>query len=270
MMRLSVATVTVAVLLAPMASRAEEQAPWISGSLGAGAGLVQKYEGADDTRTVPILILEVELPTRFGTFALGEQGLSWTPIDGEQFRAGIFATYDTGRVDNDHDDDEFRSGSSFLRGMGEIEETVEAGGYVGWNFGGVETALSARRAVGSDGHDGTVAELSAQMPVFTQSAFTLAAGTSLRWADSNYNQAYFGVTPAQSARSGFARHEAGSGINAAEVNFVGTYSLTPQWTVVGVAGYRRLLGDVKDSPIVRKEGYPQFALMLTWSWGKSR
>jgi MipA family protein len=266
MIRSCFATVTVAVLLAPFSSQAAEPAFGLSGSIGAGAGLVQKYEGAGDTRTAPIIVLEVEMPTRWGTFALGDEGLSWTPLQSDQFRAGLFATYDTGRTDDD--DEDFRNGSAYLRGMGEIDETPEAGGFVSWTAGNVTTALHASHAIGSKGHDGMKAQLSASLPVYSQGAFSLKAQSSLSWADEKYLQTYFGVTREQAARTRFAAYDIGSGFNAAQVGLMGTYALTPRWSVSAVASYRRLLGDAADSPIVQKTGYPEFGLMLARSWGK--
>jgi MipA family protein len=267
MMRSCFATVTVAVLLAPPFSHAEERATGISGNIGAGVGLVQEYEGGSDTRTVPIVLLEVTMPTRYGTFALGQDGLSWTPIEGNQFRAGVFATYDTGRIDDGSE--EFRSGSTYLRGMGEIDETPEAGAFVSWTAAQVTTTLRASHAIGSKGHEGMKAQLSASMPLYTRSAFSLRAQSSVDWADSNYMQAYFGVTPLQASRTHFAAYEIGSGFNGVQVDLIGSYEFAPRWSVAAIASYRHLLGDAADSPIVQKTSYPGFALMVSRSWGKS-
>ena len=47
------------------------------------------------------------------------------------------------------------------------------------------------------------------------------------------------------------------------------YALTPHWSVVGKAGYERLIGDAADSPITEAGSENQFtaALGLTYRFG---
>lgn len=240
----------------------------ISGSIGMGVGAVRDYDGGDKTRAVPAIMLEAQLPTRVGTFALGRQGLSWTPIEGEKFNASLFATYDNGRKEDD--DDEFQTGSKYLKGMGEIEGTTEGGLLLKYHMGRFGLSLSGRHALGSQGHDGAVVDLGASVMLHEAPKFRLTAETTVSWVDDNYMQTYYGVTREQARRTRFPVYEIDGGVNGARIEFTGVYNFAPRWSLIGLASYRKLLGDAADSPIVQSDGYPEFAVMVSRAWGKSQ
>lgn len=80
------------------------------------------------------------------------------------------------------------------------------------------------------------------------------AELSTTWADKNYNEAFFGVTAAQSQRSGLRRHQPEGGFKDAGLSLDLDYSLTDHWGINGRVGYKRLLGDAADSPLVENKG----------------
>jgi len=75
-------------------------------------------------------------------------------------------------------------------------------------------------------------------------------------------QAYFGVTPEQSARSGLARYDAGAGLKRADFSISATYMLDESWMVRGEAGVGVLLGDAADSPVVLEKIQPSGMLLV--------
>ena len=84
------------------------------------------------------------------------------------------------------------------------------------------------------------------------------------WADETHMQNVFGISAAQSARSGLRRHEAGGGFKDVGLSASLSYALTENWLLIGRAGYSRLLGDAADSPIVADKGSAdQLSGMLT-------
>jgi outer membrane protein len=64
-------------------------------------------------------------------------------------------------------------------------------------------------------------------------------------------EAYFGVDGRDSARSGLKEYSADSGIKDVGANLTLSYALTQHWGLLGVAAYRRLVGDASDSPITK-------------------
>jgi MipA family protein len=71
-----------------------------------------------------------------------------------------------------------------------------------------------------------------------------------------YAGSFFGVTPAASAASGLAAFDTGSGLKDVGLTLIGNYEVTETWSVTGIAGYTRLLGDAAASPIVSERGSP--------------
>jgi outer membrane scaffolding protein for murein synthesis (MipA/OmpV family) len=69
-------------------------------------------------------------------------------------------------------------------------------------------------------------------------------------------ESYFGITSAQSASSGLAEYDAKAGIMRVDVKASVTYMMTENWLVTGAAGAGFLLGDAKDSPVVKDDVQP--------------
>jgi outer membrane scaffolding protein for murein synthesis (MipA/OmpV family) len=74
------------------------------------------------------------------------------------------------------------------------------------------------------------------------------------WASSDYMKTFFGIDATQSANSGIAQYEAGSGFKHVGVSLIGDYSINHTWTGFASLRYKRLLGDAADSPIVATLG----------------
>jgi outer membrane scaffolding protein for murein synthesis (MipA/OmpV family) len=77
-------------------------------------------------------------------------------------------------------------------------------------------------------------------------------------------ESYFGITSAQSVRSGLAEYDAQAGIKRVDVKASVTYMMTENWLVTGAAGAGFLMGDAKDSPIVRNDVQPFGMIGLTY------
>lgn len=217
----------------PGAELFDTQRDW-SVALGLGVAYGPEYEGASDrdTEAYPVLT------ARWRRFGFDSATLRYFLVESERATLTVGLGYDVGR---DADVDGNR-----LRGMGEIESGGTAVATGGYSIGAV--TLSANVTHLFNGSEGTRAELGASvpMPLGPRAALTFYVGT--RWADANYAQAYFGVTPQQSAASGFAAYEAGSGFVAWGGMVHGFYALTPKWSAFGRVGAGRLMGDAKDSP----------------------
>jgi outer membrane scaffolding protein for murein synthesis (MipA/OmpV family) len=65
-------------------------------------------------------------------------------------------------------------------------------------------------------------------------------------------QSYFGITPEQSARSGYAVYEPGAGLRDIRLGSSLTYIINRDWAATLAVSASSLQGDAKDSPIVRE------------------
>lgn len=90
--------------------------------------------------------------------------------------------------------------------------------------------------------------------------FIFSADVSGTWADDKHMESYFGVTSIQSTQSGLAEHEAKAGVKRVDLKGSITYIMTENWSVTGAGGAGFLLGDAKDSPIVKDDVQP-FAML---------
>jgi outer membrane protein len=77
---------------------------------------------------------------------------------------------------------------------------------------------------------------------------SLSAGLTL--ANRDYNQAFFGVSPVEAARSGFRAYQASGGLKDVHVGARWNWALAPAWIVTSGVQASRLMGSAKDSPLV--------------------
>ena len=69
----------------------------------------------------------------------------------------------------------------------------------------------------------------------------------------NYNRTYFGVSPEQSARSGYREHKAKAGIYGYSAGAGWEHQFDENWTTGANLGVTRLTGKAGDSPMVKKK-----------------
>lgn len=243
-----------AVALSALSSAALAQPPdqepdngdWEIG-LGAMAQFQPDYEGSDDYEFAPLPFLMVnyrDLVFLDGP-TLGANAFTWQgPRREDKLQIGPLVRYEFGRDEDDSDD---------LRGMGDIDGAVELGAFVSYGSGPWSTGLTVFRDV-SDSHDGLTAELSADHMLSLGPKLMLRSEISATWADDNYTETFFGVTAAQSARSGMRQYQAEGGFKDAGISLDLNYNLTDNWGLTGQVGYKRLLGDAADSPLVEDRG----------------
>ncbi|QJE73096.1 MipA/OmpV family protein [Aerophototrophica crusticola] len=206
-------------------------------------GLVlPEYEGADEYEVKPVPDLEI---TYGETFFLDRRGLGVNVLNTRSLTAGVSLNYDGGREENDND---------ALRGLGDVDGTMVGTAFAEYRIGQVGLGLDVTGDLLGDGHDGVTATVSAIYQARPTDDLMLFAGPSATWASKDYMRSYFGITPAQAERSGRPVYETDSGFKDVAFTVFGIYSLTEDWALTGIAGYKRLLGDAKDSPIVDRDG----------------
>lgn len=207
-------------------------------TLGIGAAYVPRYEGSKEHRLTALPIIAY----RNGRFAAGIAGLSYNLAPTGAFEFGPMLSYAKGRDESD---------AYRLRGLGDIKGGAEAGVFARWHISSWTLHANVRRGLGN-GPKGSQLQLGVGHSTRLGSADRLQLGASLDWADSKYTQAYFGVTPTQSAASGLSTYPAAAGIKSYGVNAAWMHSFTPAWfSTVGVHA-KRLAGDAANSPITEQ------------------
>lgn len=224
--------------------------------VGTGALYSPSYEGDDDYSLSVLPNVQLKYGDRF--FASVQEGVGYNAVKNDRLRAGPIARVRFSRDENG--DQAFAiagNETDDLRGLGDVDTSIELGGFLDYDLGNMKLSAELRQAV--SGHDGLVADLGARWSgVLTLLGPPLiwSVGPRLRLVDDQYTSTYFGVTPAQAIASGLPQYEAGGGLYSYGVGAVSILPLTRDgaWSAVFLAGYDRLSGDAADAPLVQLRG----------------
>ncbi|MEX2524179.1 MAG: MipA/OmpV family protein [Gammaproteobacteria bacterium] len=215
--------------------------------LGLGPVVSPDYEGSDEYRVRPLPLvsfryrdlLEVNnnnLRVNLFGFDSGDKT--------RRFKAGPQIRVDLGRDENDN---------PALAGLGEVDIGVELGLFGSYQLGPARTRIRILHDI-AGGHSGTKIIGDVRFLVLKKNKLVVTGSLSSTWADSTYMDSYFAVNPPQSLASGLPVFNTGAGIKDVRAVMTANYELSPRWAVLAQAGYKRLLGDAADSPIVSMRG----------------
>ena len=137
--------------------------------------------------------------------------------------------------------------------MKEVDAATEAGAFLGWKADRLSLSTTYVTDV-SDEHSGDVWYFNGYYDIPVDEQFKLSLGAYMTWASDDYMETYFGVDGKDSARSGFSKYKASSGIKDTGLVLIGHYKFNQTWGMAGAVNYTRLLNDAEDSPLVSKAG----------------
>lgn len=220
-------------------------------TLGGGLAYVPRYEGAADNRLRPMPFVEAT-DGRF--FASILRGVGYNFSDDRTMEYGLrLALGHVRRTSSD----------PHLNGMTDIPYFLEAGAFLNKRFAPwyVSSGVTA-------GKHGAHVELGAGLGLPLSQADRMRMGVSLNWANTRYNQTYFGVSPAEAAASGnvLTPYQAGAGVRdyAASVNWAHNY--TRQWFSTVGASYKMLAGSARTSPLTLRASQRSINFMLGYRY----
>lgn len=230
------------------------------GVVAIGPGVVPEYDGSSDMRVLPFVMGDV----RWGGLNVQIRGsglrVNITPDSRFSFGPVIGARLPRNDADG-------RVGL-----LPEIDTAIEAGGFVGYRFGGdqfgqgsLRTELSVLHDV-SGTHNGLIATASASYAAVSNRDVLLSIDTQASWANSDYTRTYFGIDTAGAAASGLAAYRPDGGIRDVGAGVTAGYWFSPQFGVTARAGASYLVGDIADSPVTRegRRWQPAGGVMLSY------
>lgn len=213
----------------------------LSFDMGLGVLHAPEYQGSDQSKAKPWLIMR--------NLSVGAAGAAGERAQGFSF-GGSF-DYRGARKADDFD---------ALKGLDDIDAAVEAGLKLSYTAGPVTGYAAARKGFG--GHHGVTGEFGAKYRIDATERVTLWLGAEADYGDASFNGTYFGVSADEAARSGLAAFDPDGGIYAASVGVQARYRLNDDWAVLGEAKYKKLVGDVADSPLVKDKAQPSVRVGL--------
>lgn len=230
-------------------------------TIAAGGVWLPDYEGSDDNRWVPA-------PAANGTVA----GMSFTVLGNRasldlipdvvgkdwNLQLGPVAVINLNRTNRDAIAD------PRVRALGEIDTAVEVGGYgavaktgILHDFDTLSVSVSYRHDVTRIHRSGVwTPSVTYTTPLSTKALVTMFASAEI--VGDRYARTYFGVTPAGSVLSGLPSYTPEGGQKDISFGGMFTHSLTGNLTkgLALIAGgtYKKLVGDVANSPLVTIAG----------------
>ena len=236
--------ILICVLLASSPALAQRAPPrdWDI-TLGVAGAMSPTFEGSDRYRFRPLPLVTVKWRD---TISLGEGGLSanW---HNKHLRIGGGLTFDGGRKDHSTGGI-FNSGDDRLKGLGTIKAALGVRGFAEYRAGPLSIELSGTKFTSSQ-NSGVLANLGASLALPLGKNLILIPNVRATWADGNYTQTFFGVTPTQSAASIFPAFSAGAGIKDVRGGASLIYRLNQHWFVGATGGVVHLMGPAARSPI---------------------
>ena len=236
-------TIASILILTPLAALA--QVPDDYTLLGAAVRTRPAYDGSGSQRTDVVPVVRYYGQPWFARTTQGilEGGLHWNL--GSGVAAGFQLSYDEGRDSSESD---------FLRSRGftdDVDASASVGAHFEWDgsIGPAPIGVMLRYRQSIDSDRGALADARLNLGLYGKGGATLVLFTEATWGSGNANGTFYGVTPAQSAASGFASYQPGSGPRHVGVGIIGGYDLSRHWTLVGSVQQRWLQGDVAQSPL---------------------
>jgi outer membrane protein len=213
-------------------------------TIGIGGEMQPSYEGAGSSKLAPKPIISVRRAGTPARFKSMRDNASFALIDVGGFRAGPVGTFKSSRKASDHAE---------LRGLRDVDFAVEIGGFAEYYaLDWLRLRSELRRGFG--GHEGLVADFSADVIVPLNERMTFAFGPRYTATDGKYASTYFSVNTLEALASGLPVYDAKGGSSSVGAGAQLRYKFDPQWEVRGYVEYDKLLGSIADSPLVQFRG----------------
>jgi len=248
---------------ATIASAEEEggDGGWFSGDwylkVGGSGFVAPKYQGDDAYELMFSPIISLGKAGDDPRFTSRNDNISLGLFDNGGFRAGLVGRFVMPRDAGD---------SADLAGLDDIPFGVEVGGFAEvYPTDWLRLRGEVRR--GFSAHEGIIGNLSADAFTDITPEVRVSGGPRMWFGNSEYFDAYYGVTPAESVASGLSPYSPGSGVGAYGVGGAIDWKTTEQLTTSLFAEYARLTGPAGDSSLVEERGSPNqylFGLSATY------
>lgn len=216
---------------------------------GLGVGFGPQYEGSDDVLVIPGITFNVNWQA--GQYIrLSGLGIEGNILSSKQWEFGPKINFRIPRDDNFVD-------NSQVSALEELDFSLLAGFFTRYKFGNGFDAKAEYTHDISGVSDGGVANLELGY-TFTRQKYFIRLAMSSSLATKNYMETYFGINDQNRGNSSLTDYSINGGIKGIGFQITPTYIFNSRWMLGTSVGFRQLLGNVADSPIVRAGSESQF------------
>jgi MipA family protein len=212
-----------------------------TGTVGGALVAGRQFQGSRERRYALVPVIDYQWKS--GWFAGTVNGLGYDFSRRPDMNYGVRLTADFGRQ---------QSRSVALRGLGDIDVRPEAGAFFNYYLSPQMALTSSLRYGSGNDRNGLVIDIGAAYSTMLAPQWRLGVGVAGTYVNADYMQSYFGITPAQSARSGYPATRASAGLRDVRANAALTYLATPRVSITTGLSASSLQGDAKDSPLIRQ------------------
>jgi outer membrane scaffolding protein for murein synthesis (MipA/OmpV family) len=227
---------------APAAAEEGEKKPPRRTRVGLGAQLVPAYPGADGHSLRPLVDVSRSRGSKPFAFEAPDESFGPSLIKAGGLEIGPALNFEGSRTAKD-------VGAA----LDKIPFTFEAGAFVQYAFS-PKFRIRTELRKGLGGHEGWTGQAGADFVARDGDDWLFSVGPRVTVSDGRYHRAYFGVTAAESARTGLAAFRPGGGVQAVGATAGFLKQLDRRWGLYSYAKYDRLVGDSARSPVVRVHG----------------
>ena len=212
-------------------------------SIGGGVGFAPDYEGSDDYELVPIPAFDARFNNGMYIKLLG-LNLRANLLPSDFWRLGPVYNYRPERDDVDN---------NAVDNLKDVDDAHELGIFGGMEWQGWFVFLELLGDT-SDSHDGWYSTLKGGYNWKISNEWMLSIGGHTTYADDDYMQTYFSVTPADSARSGLAVYDADEGFKDVGLDLGVRWNFASNLGLQGLLSISQLVGDADDDSPITDQG----------------
>lgn len=211
--------------------------------IGAGVGTTPDYPGGDNYQTVALPLFQVRYKDSLTIDPLGIRVRVWR---GGDWRLRVVVGLSESRN---------AKSTSPVSKLPDVDRGLNAGFVLEGRIAGpLAFRLNGRKEF-AGGHGGMTISPSLGIVIRDKNdKYSIIPEVALTWGNSKYMDAFFSVTPTGSTASGLGIYNAGAGFREAALRLTTSYRFNEDWMAVGRIQAARLLGDAKNSSIVRQSG----------------
>lgn len=228
-------------------------------TVGLGAQYAPRYSGSDKMRLQPVPLFQAR---KGAFFADTQKGIGYDL----QSDSGLYFEntlgYSLGRSDQDSG---WRDGSDRLRGMGNINASVNTALALGWSLT-PWLSVEGKAILPLSDDQGVNYQASLTLVPLQGVSDTVALQTVALFGDARYMNTWYGVSERQNRYAGFSRYTAAGGFYGMNTSVSWNHQFNAHWGTILSAGYTWLNDHAADSPVVfrRNEGTGTVAIAYTF------